>query len=410
MRISLFAIPAALMLCCSAGLAQTGSDIVRQGAGERREQLNALELQPLKSNVLQGLSDWTNGGPITAADFSGNVTLVMTWSSFYPAANRMLPTAQRLATRYADQGLKVLVVHRAPAWEDAVKDFAGKPKNMILAKDDGSFRSSLHAAQDPEFYVIDRAGNMRFAAVDNRSIEAAVELAIKETPEQAAAVPDQLRSKAAEAEQEQWRTRGLSREYVQALRGIDDLQFAMPDSSAYQGVKWPEMENQSAQSEQNLSGLPAMMDSWTWIGQKPAVQGKIVVIDFWRTWCGPCKAAIPGLEALQNQHRNDLAIIGLSGPDPRETLGVLRNFLSGKRSAYFHAWEESNALMKQMNVSGFPTIIVLSSDGVVRWRGHPGNPEFRRAVESMINADPGVAARRAARAEMLRRLESEGDR
>jgi thiol-disulfide isomerase/thioredoxin len=261
--------------------------------------------------------------------------------------------------------------------------------------------------QDPDFYVIDRAGQMRFADIDNRSVERAVEIAIKETAEQAAAVPTDRAAEAAKAEEDQWRTRGLTAEYIAALRGADDLQFELPESTAYEGVKWPENKEQSSSGAASIPDLVSKMGGWTWIGQRPNVQGKIVVIDFWRTWCGPCKRAIPGLEALQNQHRNELAIIGLSGKDDRENESVLRSFLAGKRSAYFHAYEESNSLMTQMGVNGFPTVIVLSSDGVIRWRGHPMDKDFRKAVESMINADPGVKARREARAAMLRRLESE---
>jgi thiol-disulfide isomerase/thioredoxin len=49
-------------------------------------------------------------------------------------------------------------------------------------------------------------------------------------------------------------------------------------------------------------------------------KGKVVLINFWATWCGPCRAEIPGLVELQDQYRDDLTILGVSIDDPAEKL------------------------------------------------------------------------------------------
>jgi thiol-disulfide isomerase/thioredoxin len=49
-------------------------------------------------------------------------------------------------------------------------------------------------------------------------------------------------------------------------------------------------------------------------------KGKVVLINFWATWCGPCRAEIPGLVELQDQYRDDLMILGVSIDDPAEKL------------------------------------------------------------------------------------------
>jgi len=49
-------------------------------------------------------------------------------------------------------------------------------------------------------------------------------------------------------------------------------------------------------------------------------KGKIILVNFWATWCGPCRAEIPSLVELQEQYKNDLVILGLSVDDTAEKL------------------------------------------------------------------------------------------
>jgi thiol-disulfide isomerase/thioredoxin len=49
-------------------------------------------------------------------------------------------------------------------------------------------------------------------------------------------------------------------------------------------------------------------------------RGKVIIVNFWATWCGPCKAEIPGFVELQKQYANDLVILGISVDDPVEKL------------------------------------------------------------------------------------------
>jgi thiol-disulfide isomerase/thioredoxin len=51
-----------------------------------------------------------------------------------------------------------------------------------------------------------------------------------------------------------------------------------------------------------------------------AFKGKVVVVNFWATWCGPCKAEIPDLVALQEQYKNDLVVLGISVDDKAEDM------------------------------------------------------------------------------------------
>ncbi len=90
-----------------------------------------------------------------------------------------------------------------------------------------------------------------------------------------------------------------------------------------------------------------------------ALKGKIVMIDIWATWCGPCRATMPHLERIVKTYPDDVVVIGVSN-EPKATV---EKFLSGKSFTYPMVATSAPMGMPFSAVRSIPTIFVIRRDG-----------------------------------------------
>ncbi len=123
-----------------------------------------------------------------------------------------------------------------------------------------------------------------------------------------------------------------------------------------------------------------------WLTAKPEMEGKFVLIDFWATWCPPCRKAIPELNAFQKKFGDKLVVVGISD----ESEDAVKK-LSDPKIEYASAIDTQARMKKTLEVKGIPHCIVIDPKGIVRWEGFPflGGHELTEKVIEEILAQPG---------------------
>jgi thiol-disulfide isomerase/thioredoxin len=114
-----------------------------------------------------------------------------------------------------------------------------------------------------------------------------------------------------------------------------------------------------------IEGAPAPeIDLKDWTNSKTLkladLKGKIVVLDFWATWCGPCLASIPHTNELAAKYAKDVVIIGVCHPRGAEKM---KQVVDSKKIAYPVAVDEGGKLGKACQVNGYPDYYLIDREG-----------------------------------------------
>ncbi|TNE72624.1 TlpA family protein disulfide reductase [bacterium] len=115
-------------------------------------------------------------------------------------------------------------------------------------------------------------------------------------------------------------------------------------------------------------------------------KGKVVILDFWETWCGPCLKFMPTLDKLANDYVDDFVVLAVS-PGWDDSVDDVKAF--SKEKGYFFTHVFAPELAKDLRIMGIPYKVYVAADGTVikAQMGITGNPDVDYAeVEKVIKA------------------------
>ena len=126
------------------------------------------------------------------------------------------------------------------------------------------------------------------------------------------------------------------------------------------------------------------------------LRGKVVIINFWATWCAPCAQELPHLADLHKRfgQRGDFVLLAISCDDdshgPDELRRATREYLDSAGVAMPTYWDPGNvtkaAVKSTVGFEGLPTTLVLDQNGTVQamWEGY--KPGFELQLEMLVEA------------------------
>ncbi len=94
-------------------------------------------------------------------------------------------------------------------------------------------------------------------------------------------------------------------------------------------------------------------------------KGKVVIVDFWATWCAPCRRGIPDLVSLKSEFKNkDLEIIGIS-VDQENTLSSIKPFIKENKINYPIVYGNMDVVAAYGNIPSIPTSFIVDKEGKI---------------------------------------------
>ncbi len=309
--------------------------------------------------LLDNLS-WVTGGPTSLESLRGKVVVLQLWRTGDPSGRSWLAIANASQKKFGTDDVAVIAIHTNDRWGQAESYIKGKPFTVTTAIDtNGALTRFLHGKDNPMNLILDRQGAVVAGGLTGRGLNMMVKKLVNQPFSAAAPLPTEFIDV------------DVATTAVANPKPSDNANPPLqdPDPAPTASVSFPPYKNAVSNALDFRGKKAPPLGILTWLNGEPRAQGKVLIIDFWATWCGPCVASIPDMNEHAARFADEVVIIGISNEEKR----VVQKFLKKTEMRYTVAVDTTAQMQRAMQVRAIPHVAVISPDGIVRYQGHPAH-------------------------------------
>lgn len=288
----------------------------------------------------------------TWEDFLGKVVVVQSWSNKQPSGRLVVGAVTKAIRRSKSSNDIVLLTIHTPMGYDSAFSYLKKKgiSPLTIIDKTGKMCNSLGIFEDPANIVIDRNGVIRHVCL---------------------------------------RTSGLTRaikELVEEQRDptIEAETFVPPTEPTLKPASYPTHSTSFGKANNMQGKVSPKLEVEKWFSSPLDVVNKVRVVEFWATWCSPCRKSIPHLNELAAHFGDSVSIIGVTD----EPASKVRPFMKATPMNYGVLTDTKKRMKSAIGCLAIPLSLVIGSDNIVRWQGHPTRLT-ESIIQQVLSADNG---------------------
>lgn len=133
--------------------------------------------------------------------------------------------------------------------------------------------------------------------------------------------------------------------------------------------------------------LPPTLEAFELTGEFPEMGGKVTLVDFWASWCAPCKAAFPEMEKLYQKYKGEgFQIIAVSVD---QKASQMQRFLDKQKPSFATPHDAGQKMVKEAGIEVMPSSFLVDRKGVVRfthegWHGKESVESLSEQIRKLL--------------------------